>query len=61
MTRREIRNKKLIDLPPGWTVDHNSFVGCDFLYKGEIHLQHPCDDNAIRKMVWHMDSTWKAA
>lgn len=46
--------EETISLPPGWESRRNKMVGYDFLYKGEIRLQHPCDDTAIRKMVWRM-------
>lgn len=50
----EYEEEETISLPPGWESRRNKMVGYDFLYKGEIRLQHPCDDTAIRKMVWQM-------
>lgn len=44
--------EKLIELPEGYTVEYDSAVG--YCYKdsrGRILVQHPKDNNSIRKLV----------
>lgn len=45
--------ENLINLPPKWKAIKNDVVGFDFIdEKGKISLQHPKDNNAIRKFCW---------
>ena len=45
--------ESLIELPEGYTVEYNKTVGYNFKNeKGWIVVQHPKDNNSIRKLVW---------
>lgn len=43
-----------MDLPPGYTVSADIAVGYTYYdANGKIVLQHPVDNDAARKLVWH--------
>ena len=43
--------KAKIELPPNWTVKHDTYVGYNFYYKDKLILQHPDDNDGIRKII----------
>lgn len=43
----------LIDLPEGYTVRYDEDIGYSFIdRRGRIIVQHPKDNDSIRKLVW---------
>ncbi len=47
--------ESLIDLPEGYTVEYDSVIGYNFKDKrNRIIVQHPKDNDAIRKLVWKL-------
>ena|SRR3990167_2270316 len=45
----------LIPIPPGYGVRINEAVGIDFVDEnGRLVIQHPKDDNHIRRLVWEI-------
>jgi hypothetical protein len=48
--------ESLIELPKGYTVEYDETVGYSFKnHKGRIVVQHPKDNNSIRKLIWILD------
>ena len=50
-----------IELPLNWTVKHDTYVGYNFYYKDTLIIQHPYDDDGIRKIIHSINAHYKEA
>lgn len=47
-------SNELMALPYGYTVMHEPSIGYTYYdEKGDVALQHPSDNEAARRLVWH--------